>query len=81
MMREHYAPHGAALLDCFRGNASAVLTCYQDGVRDDVPAAFWLRDSIDPLEALALDLCSGTVLDLGAGSGFTRWTCSAAALT
>jgi 2-polyprenyl-3-methyl-5-hydroxy-6-metoxy-1,4-benzoquinol methylase len=56
-------------MDCFRGNTSAVLVCYQDGQRDDVPAAFWLREKIDPLESLALDLCRGTVLDVGAGAG------------
>lgn len=64
-----YDPHGAALLDCFRGNTSAMLVCHQDGARDDVPAAFWLRTEIDPLETQALDLCQGRVLDLGAGTG------------
>lgn len=68
-MVEAYNPHGAALLDCFRGDASAVLICHQDGARDDVPAAFWLRDTIDPLEARALDACRGKVLDVGAGAG------------
>lgn len=64
-----YDLHGAALLDCFRGETSAMLICHQDGGRDDVPAAFWLRETIDPLEALALDLCCGRVLDVGAGAG------------
>lgn len=64
-----YDPHGAALLDCFRGDTSATLICHQDGGRDDVPAAFWLRQALDPLEALALDLCRGRVLDVGAGAG------------
>lgn len=64
-----YAPHGAALLAFETRDASAVLTCWQDGERDDVPAAFWFRDAIDPLEAAALDLCQGRVLDLGAGMG------------
>ena len=68
-MDQAYDPHGAALLDCFRGDASATLICQQDGERDDVPAAFWLRESIDALEARALDACRGTVLDLGAGAG------------
>ena len=68
-MKTAYQPHGAALLDCFRGDTSAMLICHQDGERDDVPAAFWLRDEIDPLEALALDLCRGRVLDVGAGAG------------
>jgi SAM-dependent methyltransferase len=64
-----YHPHGAALLDYLQGNRAATLICYQDGQRDDVPAAFWFRDQIDPLEQLALDLCRGTVLDVGAGAG------------
>lgn len=68
-MTHAYDPHGAALLDCFRGDASATLICHQDGGRDDVPAAFWLRETIDPLETLALDLCRGRVLDVGAGAG------------
>lgn len=68
-MRAGYDPHGAALLDCFRGNRGATLTCHQDGERDDVPAAFWFRKTFDPLEALALDLCRGHVLDVGAGTG------------
>lgn len=68
-MRDAYDPHGAAVLDCFRGATDAVLICHQDGVRDDVPAAFWLREEIDPLEARALDLCRGRMLDVGAGTG------------
>ncbi len=68
-MTDAYDPHGAALLDCSRGETSAMLICHQDGGRDDVPAAFWLRESIDPLEARGLDLCHGRVLDVGAGAG------------
>lgn len=64
-----YDLHGAALLDCVRGDSDSVLVCHQDGVRDDVPASFWLRECLDDLEVLALDLCKGRVLDLGAGSG------------
>lgn len=68
-MKHAYSPHGAALLDCFRGESSAMLICDQDGTRDDVPAAFWLREEIDPLESRALDQCRGRVLDVGAGAG------------
>ena len=68
-MRAAYNPHGAALLDCYRGQADATLTVHQDGERDDVPAAVWLRTTLDPLELLGLDLCHGRVLDLGAGAG------------
>lgn len=69
MMNDAYHPHGAALLDCYRGNRAATLTCNQEGDRDDVPATFWLRSEMDPLETLALTLCSGRVLDVGAGAG------------
>lgn len=69
LMDEAYDPHGTALLDCFRGATDAMLLCHQDGARDDVPASFWLRQTIAPLEALALDLAHGHVLDLGAGTG------------
>jgi SAM-dependent methyltransferase len=68
-MASSYSPHGAALLDYFRGDASATLNCTQDGVRDDVPAAFWFRELADSLELEALDRCRGSVLDLGAGTG------------
>lgn len=64
-----YAPHGAALLDYFEGRTEATLTCTQEGGRDDVPAAFWFRETISPREAHALELCRGRVLDLGAGAG------------
>ena len=64
-----YDPHGAALLSYYRGDRAATLICYQDGARDDVPASFWFRDEIDPLETLGLDLCRGRVLDVGAGTG------------
>jgi SAM-dependent methyltransferase len=68
-MDRAYDPHGAALLDCFRGDADSMLICHQDGVRDDVPASFWLRKTIDPLETLALDLSRDHVRDVGAGAG------------
>jgi SAM-dependent methyltransferase len=64
-----YAPHGAALLDYFGGHTSATLGCHQDGERDDVPAAFWFRETFDSLEVRALGLCRGKVLDVGAGAG------------
>jgi SAM-dependent methyltransferase len=64
-----YSPHGAALLDYFHGNEAATLIYTQDGVRDDVPAAFWFRELANPLELEALDRCRGRVLDLGAGTG------------
>jgi len=68
-LNDAYAPHGAAALRYFRGDRDAMLACEQDGRRDDVPAAFWFRTTLDPLESLALDRCTGRVLDLGAGVG------------
>lgn len=68
-MKLPYDPHGAAMLDYERGVTDAMLICEQDGERDDVPAAFWFRTDIDPLEAAALDLCHGRILDVGGGSG------------
>lgn len=68
-MVEPYSPHGAALLDAFRGDGSATLICRQDGARDDVPAGFWLRETVGALERQALDACRGSVLDVGAGAG------------
>jgi SAM-dependent methyltransferase len=68
-MQGAYNPHGAALLDCYHGDAEAMLIVHQDGERDDVPASFWLRTQIDPMESMCLDLCRGRVLDVGAGAG------------
>jgi len=68
-MKDAYNPHGAALLDCYRGDIAAMLICHQHGARDDVPASFWLREDLNPLEARALELCRGHVLDVGAGAG------------
>lgn len=68
-LSDAYDPHGAALRAYHRGNLAATLICHQDGARDDVPAAFWFREELDPLERLGLDLCRGNVLDVGAGTG------------
>ena len=32
-MKDAYNPHGAALMDCFRGDTLALLICHQDGAR------------------------------------------------
>jgi SAM-dependent methyltransferase len=64
-----YDLHGAALRAYHRGDRSSTLICYDDGRRDDVPASFWFRDTLDPLEQLGLELCRGKVLDVGAGTG------------
>lgn len=68
-MHDAYSPHGAAAMRYFRGDTGAMLVCHQDGRRDDVPAAFWFRETFDPLEARGLELAAGRILDLGAGTG------------
>jgi len=68
-VHDAHFPHGEAMLRYFNGDRAAMLICHQDGRRDDVPAAFWFRDTVDPLEQCGLELCRGRVLDLGAGAG------------
>lgn len=71
MNPEAMKPHGVALLDCYHGNKSAVVTfTREDGLKEDLAAAFFFRDPRqDELEGAALDLCHGHVLDVGAGAG------------
>jgi SAM-dependent methyltransferase len=54
-----------------RGEHDAVMVVYDDFERDEVPVSYFFRgpDQFPPLEQLALDLCRGRVLDVGAGSG------------
>jgi len=67
-----WRPHGAALLDYFKGETSAaVLVHGDDGETETVPIRVFFRGPADfsALEEAALDLCRGRVLDAGAGSG------------
>ncbi len=71
MNPEAMKPHGKALLDYHHGNVSAAVTIVRDdGWTDVMPTASFFRqaDSLD-LERLALDLCTGQILDAGAGTG------------
>ena len=54
-----------------RGDRDAYMVVYDDYERDEVPLAYFFRDSTEfpEVERLALDLCRGRVLDVGAGSG------------
>jgi SAM-dependent methyltransferase len=54
-----------------RGKHDAVLVVYDDFERDEVPVSYFFRgpDQFPPIERLALELCRGRVLDVGAGSG------------
>jgi len=65
-------PYGQSLLDFFNGDTSAkVAVRRDDGLTDDLPASVFFRKPSDfsPLEKIALGLCRGYVLDVGAGAG------------
>jgi SAM-dependent methyltransferase len=67
-----WKPHGAALLDYFKGETSAEVVVHgDDGETETVPMQVFFRGPADfsALEEAALDLCRGRVLDAGAGSG------------
>jgi SAM-dependent methyltransferase len=54
-----------------RGKHDATMVVYDDFERDEVPVSYFFRspEEFPPLEQLALELCRGRVLDVGAGSG------------
>jgi SAM-dependent methyltransferase len=67
-----WRPHGAALLDYFKGETAAKVVVHgDDGETETVPIRVFYRGPADfsALEEAALDLCQGRVLDAGAGSG------------
>ncbi len=66
-----WKPHASAMEAYHRGKHDAVLVVYDDFERDEVPVSYFFRgsDQFPPLEHLALELCRGRVLDVGAGSG------------
>ncbi len=65
-------PYGLALLDFFNGDDSAKIVIYRDdGLKEDLLISFFFREPPDflPLERTAVNLCRGSVLDVGAGVG------------
>ena len=66
-----WAPYAEAMAAFHRGDRDAYMVVYDDYERDEVPLSYFFRDSNEfpELERLALDLCRGRVLDVGAGSG------------
>ena len=65
-------PYGLALLDYFNGDHSATQIFHRDDGRDfEVPISLFFRDSagFSRIEQTAIELCSGRVLDIGAGTG------------
>lgn len=65
-------PFGNALIACLGGEKEAAITVRRDdGLEFSLPASHFFRDeqAFSPLEQKALELCSGRVLDIGAGAG------------
>jgi len=66
------APYTEALTDYHRGNLNAQLTLYSSlGEYDDIPVSVFFRgpDEFFPFDSAALEVCTGRVLDAGAGTG------------
>lgn len=64
--------HGRALRDFADGDPSTTIVVHSDlGEHDEMPISFFFRDPANflPGEQEMLNLCTGTVLDLGAGTG------------
>jgi SAM-dependent methyltransferase len=66
-----WQPHEAAMLAFHRGDQGATIVVYDDFERDEVPVSYFFRgpEQFPPVEQIALQLCRGRVLDVGAGSG------------
>ncbi len=65
-------PHGAALRDYFLGKSDAKLRLHSSaGEHEEIPVSVFFRgpDDFFPFERVALPLCRGRVLDVGAGTG------------
>lgn len=72
MNSESMKPYGLALLDFFNGDESAKIVIYRDdGEQEELPINFFFRESsnFSPIEQTALNLCRGSILDIGAGAG------------
>jgi len=67
-----WLPHGEALRDYLAGESAAAVTVHGEaGDADVIPAALFFRgpEEFSALDAAALELCRGRVLDVGAGAG------------
>ena len=72
MTHPSWAPHGAALRAFLAGREDAeVVVRGEDGEEERTPARVFFRGpkEFSSLEEVALDLCRGRVLDVGAGAG------------
>jgi len=65
-------PHGQALLSYWNGDKEATIGIQmEDGSITQMPIEIYFRKQSDfpKIEEIALNLCKGTVLDIGAGAG------------
>ncbi len=72
MLADAMQPHGRALLAYFEGeHAAELIVRRDDGLESRLPAGHFFRPHTDftLLELAALDHCTGSVLDIGAGTG------------
>ena len=62
---------GKAMMDYYEDCAAALLVCYADGTKEEMPLSVYFRDEdeMPGLELVALQECYGKVLDVGAGAG------------
>jgi 2-polyprenyl-3-methyl-5-hydroxy-6-metoxy-1,4-benzoquinol methylase len=70
-MEEAEDVYGKALKDFFNGNASPLLIETSYGETEEMPIEVFFRKPKDfpEMEAYALKLCEGEILDIGAGAG------------
>jgi SAM-dependent methyltransferase len=72
MNPEAMEPFGKALDTYFKGDTTAELIIHRDdGKIDSIPVHIFFRSpsELTAIDKLALDLCQGHILDIGAGSG------------
>ncbi len=65
-------PFETAFYDYLDGRSSAkIVVNINKGEADDIPISYFFRtyDEMPELEKMALELCTGKILDIGAGSG------------
>jgi len=65
-------PFEKAFSDYFNGNHTAkIVVNINKGKADDIPISYFFRtyDDMPELEKIALNMCKGKILDIGAGSG------------
>ena len=64
--------YGRSLDDFLEGDISAKVVVHRDdGYSDEMPASVFFRTPVEfsPIEQKAIELCQGSILDIGAGAG------------